>query len=122
LVQLFIHALGGGAGRKKGARNKATAARQAAIAASGLAPLDFLLGVMRDTEADTSTRLDAAKAAAPYIHPKLANVEVTGKDRGPLEHKEVSNLEAARRVAFLLMSATRGSASLVPGTPLIAVR
>ena len=34
-------------GRKKGTPNKITAAREANIAASGLTPLDFMLGVMR---------------------------------------------------------------------------
>ena len=52
-------------GRKKGTPNKATAAREAAITASGLTPLDYLLTVMRDETADRHTRVDAAKAAAP---------------------------------------------------------
>jgi len=30
---------------------------------------------MRDTGAERSERLDMAKAAAPYIHPRLSNVE-----------------------------------------------
>ena len=34
-------------GRQKGTPNKATAERQAEIAASGLTPLDFLLNIMR---------------------------------------------------------------------------
>ena len=62
-------------GRKQGTPNKATAARQAEIAGSGLTPLDFMLEVMRDEQADTATRLDAAVKAAPYIHPKLAAID-----------------------------------------------
>lgn len=44
-------------------------------------PLDFLLGIMRDAGADEAKRIDCAKAAAPYLHAKLANIEanVTGK-------------------------------------------
>jgi hypothetical protein len=61
-------------GRKKGVPNKATAAKVKQIAASGLTPLDYMLSVMRTSE-DPAQRLDAAKAAAPYVHPKLQPVD-----------------------------------------------
>lgn len=64
-----------GAGRKKGVPNRATAAKAAEIAASGKTPLDYLLDVMRDEKCDKAVRLDAAKAAAPYVHPKLASMD-----------------------------------------------
>ncbi len=64
-------------GRKKGTPNRATAAKEAAIAASGMTPLDYMLAVMRDSRADYEVRLDAAKGAAPYVHPKLAQVDAT---------------------------------------------
>jgi hypothetical protein len=67
-----------GAGRKAGVHNKASIARQAEIAASGQTPLDFLLSVMRNDDCDMAVRQDAAKAAAPYVHPKLASVEHKG--------------------------------------------
>ena len=74
-------------GRKKGTPNKATIARQAEIATSGLMPLEFMLSVMRDEQADTATRLDAAVKAAPYVHPKLAAVDHShrGADGGPVQ-------------------------------------
>ena len=59
-----------GAGRPKGAKNKATAAREAAIAASGKTPLDFMLSVLRDEDASIKERMWAAVAAAPYCHAK----------------------------------------------------
>lgn len=62
-------------GRRKGTPNKATAAKAAAIEASGLTPLDYLLSVMRDEDGEPSQRIDAAKAAAPYVHPRLSTVE-----------------------------------------------
>jgi hypothetical protein len=37
-----------------------------------LTPLEHLLTVMRDPEADVARRMDAAKAALPYMHPRLA--------------------------------------------------
>jgi len=65
-----------GAGRKKGVPNKRTAERQAAFAASGEAtPLDFMLQRMRDESLDGRERMQAAAAAAPYLHPRLASVE-----------------------------------------------
>jgi hypothetical protein len=75
-----------GAGRKKGIPNKVTAAKAAAIAASGLTPLDYMLSVMRDESADPERRDRAAVAAAPYAHPRLAAIEHTGKDGKPIEH------------------------------------
>lgn len=73
-----------GGGSRKGKPNKATAAKAAEIASSGLTPLDYMLSVLRDTERPTDARLEAAKSAAPYVHPKLANIELTGKGGGPL--------------------------------------
>jgi hypothetical protein len=64
-----------GAGRKKGIPNRASVAREAAIAASGLTPLDYMLSTMRDETKPVALRLDMAKAAAPYVHPRLSSVE-----------------------------------------------
>lgn len=75
-----------GAGRKKGARNKASAAREAAIAASGLTPLQYMLALMRDETQPVAVRLEMAKAAAPYVHPRLAAVAHTGEADVPTEH------------------------------------
>lgn len=69
-----------GAGRKPGAPNKATAARQEAVEASGLTPLDYLLSVMRDEAAPREERVDAANKAAPYVHPKLSSVDHRSSD------------------------------------------
>ena len=68
-------------GRKKGAPNQRTtfARRVADLAAqSENTPLDYLLSVMRDAEASAEQRLEAAKAAAPYVHPKLSAIEHGG--------------------------------------------
>lgn len=47
--------------------------------ASGLSPLDYMLGVMRDEEQDKAVRLDAAKSSAPYVHAKLTSVDANLK-------------------------------------------
>lgn len=69
-------------GRQRGTPNRATAAKAEEVAASGLTPLDYMLTVMRDTKAPADRRDDMAKAAAPYVHPKLAAVEHSGPDGG----------------------------------------
>lgn len=66
------------AGRKPGTPNKANAERQAEIAASGLTPLEYMLLILRDETKPVEARMDAAKAAAPFVHPKLAAVELSG--------------------------------------------
>lgn len=74
----------GKGGRKKGIPNKATAFRQKRISESGLTPLDYLISVMRDETLSTLERVDAAKAAAPYVHPKLATIEHRGDKDNPI--------------------------------------
>lgn len=78
-----------GAGRKPGSPNKATAAREKAIRESGLTPLDYMLKLMRNSKLDLDARLEAAKAAAPYVHPKLNSIEFTGPEGGPIQIEEV---------------------------------
>ena len=51
---------------------------KAAIAASGETPLEYMLRIMRDEAAESTRRDDMAKAAAPYLHPRLSSVEHTG--------------------------------------------
>ena len=74
------------AGRPKGVAAPASAAKTlAAIRASGASPLDYMLQVMRDDAVEPAKRLDAAKAAAPYVHPRLASVAVGNQDDKPFE-------------------------------------
>lgn len=63
-------------GRQKGTPNKVTAKREREIEASGLTPLAFMLSILRDETAERAERFEAAKAAAPYSHARLANVAV----------------------------------------------
>lgn len=76
-----------GAGRKAGAVSKATAARKALIeeaSKEGLTPLEYMLQVLRNENEEKSVRLDAAKSAAPYMHPRLAAVEHSGNKDNPV--------------------------------------
>ena len=81
------------AGRKKGSATKRTREIAERAAEEGITPLEYMLQVMRtpsDHEdekiqiAREAMRFEAAKAAAPYIHPRLAAVEVTGENGGPV--------------------------------------
>lgn len=72
-------------GRTKGTPNKKTAERIEAIEASGLVPLDFMLPVLRDEAESMENRMWAAEKAVPYVHAKLASVEVIGAPDKPLQ-------------------------------------
>ncbi len=79
-----------GAGRKKGtvAPSKVTQIRQQMIAKAvhnSLTPLDYMLSILRDETKDWKDRLKAAVDAAPYIHPKLSNMQHSGDPENPLE-------------------------------------
>jgi hypothetical protein len=70
-------------GRVKGVPNRKTAALIARVEATGLTPLDVMLGVMRELwdKGTAEAHLQAAKVAkdaAPYIHPALASVKHSG--------------------------------------------
>lgn len=80
-------------GRQRGSRNKATAKREREIAKSGVTPLEYMLKVMRNPKADDSRRDDMAKAAAPYVHPKLASMQHTGRNGGPIQTIDVTRLK-----------------------------
>ena len=66
-------------GSRKGKPNKASAARERELAASGLTPVQFLTQVMRDENREIEMRIDAAGKVAPYIHPRLAQTQLTGE-------------------------------------------
>jgi hypothetical protein len=67
-----------GRGRPPGSRNKRTIETQERVAASGMTPLDYLTSVYQDEGEETSRRIDAAKAAAPYCHARLQPVDKDG--------------------------------------------
>ena len=65
-----------GAGRKLGGINRFSRDLLEKAAQGGQLPVDYMLEVMRDQSLDTRPRIDAAKAAAPYIHQKLSAISV----------------------------------------------
>lgn len=80
-------------GRQAGSKNKATKAREEVIAASGLTPLEFMLDTMRNEDQPVNVRLDAAKNAAQYVHPKLSSVVLKGDAANPLQNVSMTKDE-----------------------------
>src|SRR5580765_7092014 len=91
-----------GSGRPKGSKNRRTVETALRAAAEGLTPLENLLAVLRDACADPSARFEAAEVAAPYVHPRVAATQLTGRDGEDLLPEHVSDYEVGRRIAFIL--------------------
>jgi hypothetical protein len=76
-----------GAGRKRGIAHTRTREIADGAAAAGITPLEFMLTLLRKPLPDgadaavqsqhDSLRFEAAKAAAPYLHPRLAPRDAT---------------------------------------------
>lgn len=73
-----------GAGRKAGTGNKSNEEARRKAAETGETPLEYMLRVMRDIKTEDHRRDDMAKAAASYVHSKLATTTLTGADGGAL--------------------------------------
>jgi hypothetical protein len=94
-------------GRQRGSKNKRTLAAAAAttdVILTGLTPLEFMLETMRNPKLEHTVRMDAAKAAAPYIHSKLVATDNASRNQDPYAGKSVQELNAL----FLEALAERG--------------
>lgn len=81
-------------GRKKGSVNKVTQIAREKIIASGLTPLEYMLGILRNSSSTKEERFAAAKEAAPYVHAKLSSIE--GNLNVTHTHEDaIAELEAA---------------------------
>jgi hypothetical protein len=78
-------------GRSKGGLNKRTIALRMGVVDAGAPlalaakpprqlPLDFLLDAMNNEDLPIATRIDAARAAAPYTHFRKGLVDTSGRD------------------------------------------
>lgn len=93
-------------GRKAGVPNRASAARERELAASGLTPLEFMIACMRNEANDPAMRLDAAAKAAPYVHPRLAQTQLTGKDGGPIQIEDKTKSDLLSQIFTALQGKT----------------
>ena len=84
-----------GAGRKPGAATKRTRDIADKATAEGLTPLEVMLKAMwahvDNNKLDEAASI--AKDAAPYMHAKLASVQHTGRNGGPIQTVDVTRLK-----------------------------
>ncbi len=112
-------------GRQRGTPNKRTQRLEAQVEAvqkcvgvSGMTtPLEYMLAVMRNPDLDAALRFEAARASAPYVHARLAAVAVehSGPDRGPIETRNLTDIEVVRLIGRLLTK-TAAAAAAAPAT------
>ena len=62
-------------GRVKGRPSRRVLEFRAAVEESGLNPVEYMLRVMRDPNADPDRRDRMAAAVAPFVHPRLNAVD-----------------------------------------------
>lgn len=105
-----------GSGRKKGTKNPATLQKEALLsevierAVDGEAtPLEVMLTIMRDPNTEPAMRFEAAKAAAPYVHPRLSQVDSTVTHKQDVTDLSTKELDAL--IAAELASGEAGEAS-----------
>jgi hypothetical protein len=64
--------------------------------AGDLSPVDYMLSILRDETQSQGDRMDAAKAAAPYLHARLSGVKHSGELA--MRHEDALNeLDDARK-------------------------
>lgn len=100
-----------GQGRPKGSKTDRTKAVAVELALTGSTPLEVMMEAMRfylqpPPIFNRDKAVSIAKDAAPYMHPRLTAVAVGGNPGAPpIETKDVSNADLARRIAFILAQA-----------------
>jgi hypothetical protein len=100
-----------GAGRKPGSKDRATIEQKATLEelARSMTPMAMkvLEHVAQASESDAA-RVSAANSIIDRGYGKARQaVEHTGKDGGPIETVDLSETEAARRIAFTLAKAVQ---------------
>jgi len=65
--------------KRLGAARRKRAVVEPAVS-EGLTPLQYMVDILRDESQTHAVRMDAAKTAAPYMHPRLATAEMQGHD------------------------------------------
>lgn len=92
-----------GSGRKKGAATIRTRKIVDGLHEGGVTPLEFMLEVLRDTEKPFEERFKAAIQAAPYVHPRLSQVDGTMHVKRNLSEMSDEDLEdiAAGRSSYI---------------------
>jgi hypothetical protein len=107
------------AGRKPGSANRVTVLISGSLAATAKAytasAIGTLVAIMGDARLPAAARVISATALLDrgWGRPVQSH-EHAGRDGGPIETREYTDLEAARRVAFLLTLAAAAAADPSP--------
>ena len=92
------------AGRKRGTPNVKSAEVIAKALEEGITPIEFMLNIMRDEDADPKERHWAAEKCAPFIHPRPApiprTVEIELPDLGTIEGIKLAVEKVATETAL----------------------
>src|SRR6266403_2188664 len=99
------------AGRPKGAANRFSEAAREVAAAEGITPLEYFLAVLRDEANTREDRMDAGKAAAPYMHARLESIKHSGDEENPIQHNVNIDADFAEYAGALEVSARTKSGS-----------
>ena len=103
-------------GRPAGSLNKNTLESKKIIEEalkSGISPLQYMLNIMRDKKADKARRDDMAKAAAPYLHPRLQAIEHSGTiNNSAADPHELDDTE----LEVIARAGRSGAVAAAPGT------
>lgn len=94
-----------GAGRKPGSVNRRNAEVIAEAIEAGITPVEFMLTIMRDEDADPKRREWAAEKAAPYLHPRPAPLERTVEIELP-DTSTVAGIDQALDIIIKAMGAS----------------
>lgn len=85
------------------------------IAGDDLSPLDLMLAIIRDPTLAVSTRLDAAKSAAPFLHQKKA-LAIEGTDKPLFDVTQLRGLSREELMQFQTLLG-RAGIELEDGAP-----
>jgi hypothetical protein len=66
-----------GAGRPRGSVSRQSIDAVAKAMADGISPVEYMLNIMRNDDADAKERAWAAEKVAPFVHPRPAPMERT---------------------------------------------
>jgi hypothetical protein len=92
--------------RPKGSKTRySTTLQRQMLRSDKPTPLEYLVSVYTDEDNPINVRLDAAKAAAPYVHPRLSAVEVSSDK----QYADVRHIPTAELLAIINGESGEGS-------------